>query len=579
MAITHVGTSAPVFGANDITPSLAGLGAQAGDMMLLVVGGKPYNAGFGGSMAPGWNTGLGPFTDGTVAAGTDIGSMQIRGWWKEHDGSEADPLVDEGSPTWNIMGALIMVFRKGAGEVWETPVAVGGGDSSAGTGFSVTAGSNPGVIAGDVCITAGAFRSDAATPCSNHLDPTQTGVAFTHTHDPATDPETTSGGDMGMCVTRSTVSGTGTAAPVLAATLAASHTGSAIFIRLRATTPAAPVELQISGVRIDLTYVLAPPSFTADLDATEGADTANIDGKHGPTAILAEVEANDTANIDGTHVPPPITADLDSSEANDTANIDGTHVPPPITADLDSSEANDTANIDGKHGPTAILAEVEANDTANIDGAVVPPNFTADLDAAEGADTANIDGTRTVPNWDAVLEVLEQDDVANIDGTRTVPDFAAILDSTEEDDQASFTGGSGQLALLDAVEADDIADLAGTHTPPDFAAVLDSSEGDDTADLAGTHTPPSFTAVLGASEALDVAALVTTVANPIDGVLVAVEGDDEMQWFGFAFGPGPWVVPDRVSASYDPVGTGLLPPDEPGPIDVKPARVPHTLLD
>jgi hypothetical protein len=239
MAITHLGTSATVFGVNDITPTIAG-SPSAGAMMILLVGGKPYNSTFGGSMAPGW-TSLSTFTDGTVAASAaDLGSMFVTAWWKEHDGSEADPLVDEGGTVWNVVGALVMSFSKGGGEVWETPVIVGGGDATAGTGFSVTTGSNPGISANDHVVSFAAFRSDAATPCSSHLDVTATGCTFTDTHDPATDPETTTGFDMGMCVTRSVcTAGPSSAAPVLAATLAASHTGSAACIRLRATTPPA----------------------------------------------------------------------------------------------------------------------------------------------------------------------------------------------------------------------------------------------------------------------------------------------------------------------------------------------------
>ena len=69
-----------------------------------------------------------------------------------------------------------------------------------------------------------------------HITPTATSATFTNTHDPATDPESTTGFDMGMCLTRSTLTGTASAAPVIAATLAAAHTGTAVFIRLRVST-------------------------------------------------------------------------------------------------------------------------------------------------------------------------------------------------------------------------------------------------------------------------------------------------------------------------------------------------------
>lgn len=237
MAIGHRGTGTPTFGINSITPGIPAAQVTT-DMMLLLSGGKPYDRGIGANPAgEGW-TSLGTFANGTTGAGVDSGSMIVEAWWKEATSdTETDPTITEGSPNFNVMAGLVMVFSRDAGEVWDTPVMVGGGDATSGTGFSVTAGSNPGVTAGDACVSFAAFQTDAATPCTSHLVATQTGSTFTNTHDPATDPEATTGGDMGMCVNRATVTGTGSAAPVLAATLAAAATGSAAFIRLRVSTP------------------------------------------------------------------------------------------------------------------------------------------------------------------------------------------------------------------------------------------------------------------------------------------------------------------------------------------------------
>jgi hypothetical protein len=192
MAITPTGNGGADFQASSSTGN--GVPAPAaGDMFILLVGGKPYD----GAVSldePGWQRiGDTRFTDGTTAAGVDTGSMFVEAWWRIWDGVEGIPQLVEGTPAWNITGQIEYGFHKDESDTWETPVIVGGGDATAGTGFSVTADSNPGITTGDYCISFAAFRSDAATPCSSHLTPTATGATFTNTHDPATDPETTTG--------------------------------------------------------------------------------------------------------------------------------------------------------------------------------------------------------------------------------------------------------------------------------------------------------------------------------------------------------------------------------------------------
>lgn len=209
--------------------------------MLLLAGGKAFNASVSVS---GW-TQLNRYENGTDVPASDGGSMFVTAWWKEHDGSEANPTLTEGATTWNVVGAGIISFSKDTVDTWVTPVMRGGGDASAGTGFSVTTESDPGVQTGDVCVSFAAFNSDGATPCSSHLVATQTGVTFSNTHSPSTDPETTTGSDMGMCANYGSASGTGSAAPVIAATLAGSFAGSAGLIRLRVLSPALPKKIRV----------------------------------------------------------------------------------------------------------------------------------------------------------------------------------------------------------------------------------------------------------------------------------------------------------------------------------------------
>lgn len=238
MAIAHRATGTAVFGIANLTPGIPA--AQVtGDLMICFYGTKPFDD--APTIDNGW-TDLGASTDGTVAAGNDLGSMQARIFYKiATSDTEADPTIT--NTTNNVSGAIIMVFSKGAGENWVTPVAAGGGDNSAGTAFSVTASPDPGLAANDWVAAFAAFRSDGATPTAGTptgLSIAATGCTFTRTQDPATDPETALGGDMGMtCVRASVDTGPNSAAPVLTATLASTHTGSARMVRLRvaATTP------------------------------------------------------------------------------------------------------------------------------------------------------------------------------------------------------------------------------------------------------------------------------------------------------------------------------------------------------
>ena len=226
-------TGAYVSGTTDLTPVIPA-GAVSGDMMLCFYGSKPYNG--APTIDQGW-TNLGNATDGTIAAGVDVGSMQTRVFYKIHTGTETDPLVT--NATVNVNAAVIIVFQKDAGQNWVTPVGAGGGDATAGTGFSVTASSDVGHTSGDMLVGFASMRSDAATQSAITI--TATGLTVgTFTESPTTDLATTLGGDMAMSGGYvAATAGTSSAAPVYASTLAAAHTGSAFMVRLRQEAAAA----------------------------------------------------------------------------------------------------------------------------------------------------------------------------------------------------------------------------------------------------------------------------------------------------------------------------------------------------
>ena len=225
MTIAIRATGTYTSGTANLTPAIPA-GATAGDMMICAYGTKPYND--APTINNGW-TSLGSATDGTVAAGVDTGSMQTRIFYKQHTGTESNPTVT--NTTNNVSGAVIIVFQKSTG-TWEIAGA-GGGDATAGTGFSVTAASNPGITSGDMLVAYAAIRSDAGTQSAIGITATGATIAA-FTESPATDLATTSGGDMAMSGGYAAcTAGTASAAPVYASTLAAAHTGSAFIVRLR----------------------------------------------------------------------------------------------------------------------------------------------------------------------------------------------------------------------------------------------------------------------------------------------------------------------------------------------------------
>lgn len=232
MAISFRAVGTPVYGTANIT-ALIPAAQLTGDMMLCFYGTKPF--GDAPTINQGWAS-LGYATDGTVPADVDVGSMQSRIFWKiATSDAETNPIIT--NSTNNISTAVIIVFQKGASDTWATLVGAGGGDATAGTDFSATMSSDVGHTTGDYVAGFACFRSDGATPTTARNLTIAGCTLGTYTQSPVTDPETTSGGDMGMtCGYRSVDSGTSDAAPVMTATLATAHTGSAFWCRLRVIT-------------------------------------------------------------------------------------------------------------------------------------------------------------------------------------------------------------------------------------------------------------------------------------------------------------------------------------------------------
>lgn len=231
------------FGINSLTPAIP-VAQLTGDMMLLIASGKPFDLGWSVATA-GWKA-LARGESGTTAAGVDTGSMALQVWYKEATSdTEADPTLTEGSPTFNVAGAIVYVLSKGAQDSWDVPQVVYGADEVSGTSISVTFGSDPGGKAGDYVVLACGINTDAMGPLTTDLTPSWTGITF-GTADTGIEGETTSGGDMaGHIMSQPVSSGTSSAAPTATATGTASGGADrleACFVRLR-VTPVEKVEM------------------------------------------------------------------------------------------------------------------------------------------------------------------------------------------------------------------------------------------------------------------------------------------------------------------------------------------------
>lgn len=223
-------------------------------------------------------------TGGAGSAGADSGNIRMSVFIKEADGSEDNDML---GMTINGNAAIGRMFRytKGTGKEWEYAI-VNGADNTPGTSWSVTAGSDPGITAGDIVLVASASNSDGPTWSAEAIS--ATGVTF-GTATERQDSGITTGNDLDMIVSDHVVSsGTSSAAPVYTMTASTSGTnfpaGPSVFVRIRQVD--APIQLGASSnigasgaaTTAQLTAPAGGPTFTAGRiqDDENPADAVDI---------------------------------------------------------------------------------------------------------------------------------------------------------------------------------------------------------------------------------------------------------------------------------------------------------------
>ncbi len=209
--------------------------------LILLIGMKPATANGGSVTTPtGWTargslTGAGGYGS---TLGADTGNTNVYAFEKDTTtGSESGTLSVTVSDC-NVAWAVIIRVQSDVDVASWSLVSATGSDTSAGA-VSVAFGSDPGVQAGDLVLTAMVIPTDVTTPAQFSAEGlSQAGVTFGAVTE-AAEFDTTIGNDLGgfLCHALATA-GTSSAAPTLTATAGGTTTnvrGPAIFLRIRAT--------------------------------------------------------------------------------------------------------------------------------------------------------------------------------------------------------------------------------------------------------------------------------------------------------------------------------------------------------
>jgi hypothetical protein len=210
-----------------------------GDPLVLLVGTKPFSATI--ATPAGWQA-LGEITNGSTAMGVDTGSVKMAAFARMAAGGESGNLtvtITSGDSSYGVMYR----YTKAAGATAQF-VAATGTDTTVGTAWSVTFGSNPGITTGDSIVVGGVYPTDAANTFSASAL-AATGATFAGISAAGhQNPRVTTGNDLGGNTNQcSCTAGPASAAPVWTATqtLATNNAGSAVVVRIR--------ELQLPAAR------------------------------------------------------------------------------------------------------------------------------------------------------------------------------------------------------------------------------------------------------------------------------------------------------------------------------------------
>jgi hypothetical protein len=234
MAITFVTAGTAAVGTTTLSLPLPASIAP-GNVLVLFVAHK-YGA---LPAAPAGYEAVGSFVGGSGASGIDAGQARISVFVKRVSVAGESGNVTVTLAAGNAARGRILQYAKtvNGGTVWGWALA-GGASNTPGLAWAITAGSDPGITAGDMILAASAVNGDGATFSAQAL--TATGITL-GTEVERDDGSTTNGDDLAMFVSEHPVATGTAAAPAVyaataSATAASQPAGATAFLRLRELT-------------------------------------------------------------------------------------------------------------------------------------------------------------------------------------------------------------------------------------------------------------------------------------------------------------------------------------------------------
>jgi len=219
---------------------------QAGDLHIKFCAAKPYNATL--VDLAGWTPITGTNgSNGTVANGTDVGSVVWKAWYRYWvAGDSATPSFAVTTGNTNL--GVIVRFRPTAGSTIDTPVGAKGFDVTSGTGYSATMDAAIEIAINDILDNFTFLPGNNSTFGTPTI--TATGATLgTVTENPVTEGSSATGLDCeASASTCICTAGSSSSAAVVGWTLSVAQTGGGCFIRIRETAGASSSDIAANYV-------------------------------------------------------------------------------------------------------------------------------------------------------------------------------------------------------------------------------------------------------------------------------------------------------------------------------------------